>query len=169
VSAKVTLIIMGVALEVLGLVLTASPELAPRIRRVAVAGRRVAGRLEGPVRRILRRPKHVFGKSSVGEFSIRGGRASGYVSVANDAPLERKLEFLMRQAVRDQERLNELEHRVADMPREWRTEVEATRTALEARIVHELEQARELFIVQRLIGLTCIAAGSVVLAVVNLL
>lgn len=168
-TLKVALIVIGMTLEVVGLILTASPELAPRVRRVKAALRPLRARLEGRIRRLLKRPKHVVMQAGVSGGMALGGHAPGYVSVSDDASLERKLSFLMEQAVRDQQRLNELEHRVADMPGEWRKDVDATRATLEARIGQELEQARELFIVQRLIGLTCIATGSVVLAIVNLI
>jgi hypothetical protein len=161
VTAKVALILIGMALEVVGLILTASPELAPRWRRLRHFG---AER----IRRLLRRPRHIVMEAGAGGI-VLDGRGFGYVSVPEGAPLERQLAFLREQAEEAQRRLNELEHRAAEMPEQWRKDVETTRAALEARIAQELEQARELFIVQRFIGLTCIATGSVVLAVVNLL
>ena len=168
-SVKLALIIIGVVLEVVGLLLTASPELAPRARRGVAAIQRLGAKVEARTRRLLKRPKNVtVSAGAAAEFAL-AGRVSAHKSVPDDADVERKLSFLLEQAVESQQRLNKLEYRVSDIPGEWRKDIEDTRSALEERIAHELEQARELFIGRRLIGLTCIASGSLVLAVVNLL
>jgi hypothetical protein len=126
-------------------------------------------KLEARVRSLLQRPRHVAVQAGVAGGVALGGQASVLHSVPEDADLETKLRFLLNQAQRNQDRLNDVEHRLADLPGEWREEIAATRSALEERIAKELEQQRELFIGRRLLGLACIATGSVVLAIVNLL
>jgi hypothetical protein len=158
---KVTLTIIGVGLEVVGLMLTASPELAPRARRFGAG-------LTARVRRLLGRPRHLVMEASPGTFTL-SGRASAFVSVSNEAPLERKLRFLIDQAVETQQKLDQVESRLQELPAEWRKEIGDTRTALEERIAQELHDAREQFIGERLTGLALIVTGSVLLGLVNLL
>lgn len=158
---KVTFTIIGVGLEILGLVLTASPELVPRARRFGAG-------LEARMRRLLRRPRHFVMEAAAGGITL-GGRASGYVSVSDDASPERKLRFLVDQAVETQRRLDDVETRLQELPAEWRKEMEGTRTALEERIAQELHDAREQFIGGRLTGLALIVIGSVLLGIINLL
>jgi hypothetical protein len=98
-----------------------------------------------------------------------GGSVSGYVSVPDDAPLERKLRFLIDQAIEAQKKLDHVESRLRKLPAEWGQEIAATRSALEEQIAQELQESRELFIGRRLTGLACIVIGSVMLGIVNLL
>jgi hypothetical protein len=167
---KLTLTIIGVALEVVGFALTAWPELtAPTAKRLSAAVRRRTATLERFARRLLRRQRHYTMAASAGRFTIKGRTAGGIVSPPADADSDRLLVFLRDQAMETQKRLNELERHVADHPGQWKDELQSVRTALEVRIAEDLERERDLFIGRRLVGLGCIALGSVVLAVVNLL
>jgi hypothetical protein len=168
---KLALLITGTSLEVLGLALTAWPEWFPRASRVARDMLRGIGRLAGWVksrtRRLLRRPQHVVVTASPAELRLSGGRAYGYVSVSEDASDERKLDFLLRQAQQTQEKFYAVDDRITALDAQLRGEIGLTRAALEARIAEELDRARNQFIGRRILGLLCIATGSVVLAFVN--
>ena len=167
---KLTLTIIGVAFEVGGGVLTFWPEISPRVSRARAQVRRFRSRLAIRIRQLLRRPKtHVVaGAVTAGGVAV-GGQVSGYAWVPDDAPLERKLRFLIDQAVETQKQLNHVQSRLRGLPAEWREEIAATRSALEERIAQELQEGREQFIGRRLTGLACIVVGSILLGIVNLL
>ena len=158
--------------------LTFSPELVPRFWQGIAHVRRLWGllifrvsesRLGRWIARLLRRPRHYVMAADAGGLRVEGAEVSGLVSVSDDAPLERKLSFLLDQARQAQERLDALERRQRQHPSEWRTEIQEARTELEEQVASELQKARDLFIVRRLFGLAFIVCGSVLLGVANLL
>lgn len=170
-SAKLSLTIIGVALEVVGAFLTFWPEVAPRLSRASAHVRRVTSNLATRIRQLVRRPKtHVVTGAVTPGGAIAGGVPPfGYASVPEEADVEWKLSFLLEQAVETQRRLDHVERRLRGLPAELRNEIAATRSALEERIAQELQDARERFIGRRLAGLGLIVIGSVLLGVVNLL
>jgi hypothetical protein len=169
-SCKVILTIVGMALEVSGGLLAAWPQLtAPSVLRFRASARRRASGLERFVRRLFRRQRHYTASVEPGGYKVSGHPVSGIVSPPEDADPERMLAFLRERAMESQERLNRLERKVAAHPGQWHTEVQAARSALEAQMAADREQARDLFIGRRLVGVGCIAAGGVVLGIAGLL
>jgi hypothetical protein len=169
-QVKIVLVVPGGTLDVIGIVLVALPELEPRARRARQRVGRVMARVRGQVFALLRIRRNVtiHVDSVVGTASMVG-RVSGIVGVGHDADLERKLAFLVEQATQTQDRLNALEHKLDDIPGEWRRDLDQTKGELEELLRQTIDATRETYIRERLLGIACLATGSVLLSISNLI
>jgi hypothetical protein len=124
---KLALIVIGVALEIVGLGLTAWPELSPRAQRVVGGVRRLLTRAENRLRRWIGRPRSITVLGGMAGSVAVSGRASLVHSISDEADVEAKLRFLIDEARRNQERFDTLEHRITDAVAEWRTQLDQVR------------------------------------------
>jgi hypothetical protein len=168
-SCQVTLTLVGMALNILGGVMAAWPELtAPRLGGFWAAVRRRTARLERFGRRLLKRPRRYHMDAAAGEYEMTFYSA-GRASPPGGADPVRVLAFLLRRDAELEERLNKVERGVAAHPGQWRAELQTARAEIEARAAADLERARDRFIGRRLVGLGLIAAGGVVLGIASLI
>jgi hypothetical protein len=102
-----------------------------------------------------------------GGLSI-GGRAALVSGVANDASTERKLDFLLDQAKRNQDRLNELERQIVDVPVEIRRELNDMQVESQRKLEATLDLRERRYDRQRFWGIMLVAFGGVLGAAANL-
>jgi hypothetical protein len=123
---KILLTAFGASFEFTGIVLVAAPELFPRLFEIR---RSVQARLERWRRWVLlrlgrQRSRTVYAKAG----GVTGGGSMstrGYPSPGEAASLEERLDFLLEQAGKARERLDKLDDRVADLPRQWQEDIRA--------------------------------------------
>lgn len=154
------LYIVGALCELLGIVLIAAPDLVPGAKRVGRWIRLRWRTVENRARRSLGlSPRgRVFESSAAitarGRFS-----AKGTVGHVEDAPLEEKVEYLMRRDQAAQETAHRITERVEALEAESRQSVEDLRREVEALIETELRAAQEDFQAIRIGGTIALATG----------
>lgn len=167
---RITLIVVGGALDLAGIFLVALPELTGPWHRLRTATARMARWARSRVFTLLRiRPAGTTYVDSGTATATFSGRASLVSGLGPAADLDRKLSFLLEQAQRTQERLNELERRVEDLPAGWRDELRRGLDELERRLERAIRASREMHVYERLAGIGCLAVGSVLLSIANLI
>jgi hypothetical protein len=158
---KAALLVIGAAFELLGIVLVASPDLVPGAVRFARWTSVRSRRIENRVRRDLGLPargRTVIGVSA-GTLAIVGMNASGIVGYNPDAPIEAKVEYLLRRDRAAQEEANRLAQRVSNLEEESATRLDDLRREIEARILREIEAAQLDFRRARIGGTVALALG----------
>jgi hypothetical protein len=167
---KIFLTVLGASFEFTGIVLVAAPELFPRLLE---ARRSVQARLEGWRRWLLLRFGRQGGKTVYGKGGgvMAGGSLSarGYASPGETASLEKKLDYLLEQAKKARERLDKLDDRVAELPRQWQDDIRAMRDEIEALMTRRVEEIRDSHIRVRLWGIGFLLAGVPILAIANVI
>jgi hypothetical protein len=168
-SAHVTLTVAGGIFDIGGALLVASNEIGPRFAALSARVRRVAIRAWTRARSLVRRGRHhtVFVDPGIAsaKFSGTGSLISG---VQAGATTEQKLEFLLGQALKNQERLNELERLAAELPKRWRVELASTRESILETLADTVREVETRRIATRILGVICVAVGGLFQAAANL-
>jgi hypothetical protein len=171
-NAHIALTVTGMILDVSGGFLVASSELWPR----AKSAKARAVRLQRELLLRLGLLKPVSRSITVPvEAAVAGGTALGasvVLTVSPAAPTERKLEFLLQQDEKSQQRLSKLEHDLANEAKAVRAEIARqvtnARNEVVATFKNDLEATRELYINARLLGICMLALGGFVQGAANL-
>lgn len=163
-----TLFIVGAAVELLGIVLVASPDLVPGAVRLARWTRPRWRPIENRVRRFV----GLTPRGRVVELSatISGaGRvsASGVVGRDPNTSIESKVEYLLRRDQASQEAANRLTQRVEALEAESAKRIDDLRREIDARIVREIEEAQEDYRRARIGGTFALAIGLALVTFAN--
>jgi hypothetical protein len=165
VSLAGVLTVLGVLCEFTGIVLVEWPYFVPYVERTKRGAARLSAAARRAWRRLRRRPEHlVLHAERMAATGGMGDDVLALVSVGDDAPLEQKLSFLLRQVDALQRRLGEVENAVRVMPDRWRAELNAAVDELRAYVASEIERARDEYSRLRRLGIVFIAAGTILLA-----
>lgn len=165
---KAALFVIGAAVELLGIVLVASPDLVPGAVRLA-RWTRVRWR---PIENRVRRAVGLAPRGRVVELSATisgGGRVSASAIVGHNpgAPIESKVEYLLRRDQALQETANRLTQRVETLEAESAKRIDDLRQEIEARIVREIEVAQEDYRRARIGGTIALAIGLALVTAAN--
>jgi hypothetical protein len=132
-------LVIGAFVELLGILLVASPDLVPWALRFAGWIRPRWRRFENRLRRLLRLPhRGVTHEVSVSGAIAAGGRVSGVVDFNRQAPLEEQVAFLLRRNVESQNETDALAARIAALEEETRGRLEALRAVLEEHVTRSV-------------------------------
>jgi uncharacterized protein YjeT (DUF2065 family) len=131
-DAGLSLFVAGSFLDATGIFLLLAPDLVPYRDPVSAwlrtTWRRIVERLRALPDRLLRRRRHVFAQSGALIAMAGGVSGKGYVSVGEGASPEEKIAYLLNRDRWAQERISNLETRLADVESrrldELRAEVE---------------------------------------------
>jgi hypothetical protein len=155
------------SLEFWGVLLVASPELAPYLRRLAAGfaslrshTKVLAHRASARARRILGlrpRPIVMSGTSAVSGGGAMRGR--GIVGLSEEASLEEKVDFLMRREEETQHRLADLQEEQDALPARWRDDIEAKAGTLRREQREGLDELRDEHLTARVGGVVLLVAG----------
>lgn len=155
------------SLEFWGVLLVASPELAPVWRRVgeglttAWSGTKTLTRRT--YNRVLlmlgRRPRpHVASGTST--VSLGGSiRARGIVGLGEGATDEEKIAYLLERDRKTQARLGDLEEELDKLPKRWRSDIEASAGTLRQEQERSLADLRDEHLTERLGGVVLLVVG----------
>lgn len=156
----------GVGFEVAGLALVGASDYVPLARDLWHGARRRT--FSSWLRRRLGLRQDVVVRAEAGASTAFGGHARGVVSPSDDATLEEKVAFLLRQLEQTDEQLDNLAGTVADLPASWRRDIAALRGELEQRIERRLNETQERYLTLRRIGLVCLLVGVALVSASNL-
>ena len=157
------------SLEFWGVLLVASPEIAPSRRRLAVAlvalrsqTKALAHRAANRARRMLGRPPRPIEMSGTSVISGGGSMSvRGIVGLREGAPMEEKVEFLMGREEKTQHRLADLREQLDALPERWSDDIEATAGTLRREQREGLNELRDEHLTARLGGVVLLVAGLV--------
>jgi hypothetical protein len=166
-TVKFSILVFGGVCEFAGVILTAAPELYPRLTPIGEGIARLVSAARARVERIFGRPKAVSHSISVSGGATAGGHASGYASVSDAESVEGKLAFLIDQAVKTQRRFDALEGRVGNLPKLWKAEIDAAKGEIATLIGTKLAKERDAYIRSRLVGITLLAIGLPIVFIAN--
>ena len=164
-STAAWLITLGVVNELYGVLLVAAPELEPYARRLA---RWLADVLHSMIHRLWHRVGRLLGllgpkvvtvggvASTRAVGSLRASVVRGPPPGASDRDV---IWWLVAQIKKAQERLNELEGRLDELPNEWRRDISTIRSELEQVSMQLVREEADRRIELRLIGVGFIVVG----------
>jgi hypothetical protein len=168
-DARLTLFVVGSALDVIGIFLVMAPDLVPYRARLSewlrASYRRMVERLRGLTDRLLRllgRPRHKVINAEAGMYTTVGFDASAFVSVGEGASLERKVEYLLDRERRAQETFGTLERRLAEVESR---RFEELRREVEGHVSEAIAEAEGRYRPLRVLGGLALVAGLVCLSV----
>jgi hypothetical protein len=169
-AAQATLYTVGASLELIGIVLIASPDLVPGARRLSQWLAPRLRRIENRVRRLLRlRGRNIVINVEPGTIVMSAGNLSLTKSVSADAPLERKVEFLLQRDQEAQRDSNALAERVATIERESPRRLDEVQERMETHVSTELAAALAEYRPARVIGTIALAIGLALATAANLI
>jgi hypothetical protein len=154
------LLIVGALLELLGIILVASPDLVPGALRLVRRVRPRLRQIENRVRRLVglsARP--ITHEVAAGGALALGGSVSGVVGIDPDRPLEDKVAFLLRRDADTQSELNSLARRVGSIEAEGAKRAAELRAEMESHVERELAAAKEDYRIARISGAIVLASG----------
>jgi hypothetical protein len=167
---RTVLLVIGAFVELLGILLVASPDLVPWALRFAGWIRPRWRRFENRLRRLLRLPhRGITHEVSLSAAIATGGRVSGVVDFNREAPLEEQVAFLLRRNVESQNETNALAARIAALEEETPGRLEALRAELEAHVSRSVATAKEDYRTARVMGVLVLVLGLVLTTLANLL
>jgi len=159
-GTRATLYIVGAVLEVVGIILVASPDLVPGAVRLARWVRPRWRRVENRVRRILRLPPGGITYEDAATVGLNLSiSTAAEVGFNPEASLEDKVAFLLRRNSETQKEMNALSQRLDAIETEAPKRVDELRAELEAHIAHELTAAKEDYRAARIGGAMVLAVG----------
>jgi hypothetical protein len=159
-ATRAALFLVGAGLELVGIVLVASPDLVPGALRLVAWIRPRWRRIENRLRRVLRLPPR--GVTHHGSASLRGKvsmSASGVVGVDPNASLDAKVAFLIRRDREAQMEMNTLTKRLSAVEAGMDERIAQLRAEMETHVANEIAAAREDYRFARMVGATLLAAG----------
>jgi hypothetical protein len=165
-SLREWLLSIAGSLELWGVLLVASPELVPVLRRLGAAlfdlwgstkslARRAA---DWALRKLGRPRKHHVSLSA----AVSGGgamSAKGTVGVREGATNEEKIEFLLQRDQATQSRLADLREELDELPRRWRADMEAKAGTLRREQQKGLARLRDEHLAARFGGVVLLVLG----------
>lgn len=156
-TTQASLVVSGAIFEVIGIALVAAGDLVPSVRRTArfVAGRALRLRMWF-VRKVLRRSKSITARVGIGGAIAAGGRVSAVVSTDPTGTLDQKVDFLLREAQRSQERVNALEDGVEDLRKDLASRDAKVRAELATHADEAIQNAMEKYGRERKAGVICL-------------
>ncbi len=164
------------SLEFWGVLLVASPELVPYLRRLATGlgalwhrTKALARRATDWVRVKIGRPRtQVVYVEGIDSGAMSGsGRLS--VGVREGATMEEKVDFLLRRDQETQERLADLQERLGALPERWRGDMEATAGTLRHEQREGLDALRDEHLTARVGGVVFLVVGLILATWSNLI
>lgn len=165
---KTALVAGGFLLEIVGLMLVSAEDLAPGVARARAVAASVRERIADNVRRWLGQPAPVRASVSMSDGIAARDRAELIRGVDPDAGGDAILAFLLEEARRTQERLNELGQRLEHEHVRRVSALNILRQEIDEAIGSGIETSRRRFAQLRRYGLVLLFAGSFCLAVANL-
>ena len=156
------------SLEFWGVLLVASPELAPYLRRLvtkASAMRRrtqalarratdwLKTKIKGPSTRVV----HIHAFDSAGASDS----ATAITSVDDARSMEEKIAFLLRRDKETQERLADFQEKLDELPERWRGDMRATAGTLRDEQRKGLDELRDEHLTARVGGVVLLVLGLV--------
>lgn len=154
------------ALELWGVLLVASPELAPILgwlHRAVTAlpsrAKSLARRAADWVRAKLGDPRDHIASGTATASGGGATRSSGYKDLPEEATPEEKIDFLMEQSKETQLRLNHLQQRANDLPERWQGDIEGTAGTLRQEQQQGLAGLRKEHLTARLGGVVLLLVG----------
>jgi hypothetical protein len=174
-SSRDWLISFAGSTELFGLLLIASPELVPIIQAAGSAIssllrrlRRWALPVEDRLRRLVGRPRlHRVGSSVTLPYEVVG-RAAPRASAPQAASAAAKVAFLLERDQETQTRFEQVEQKLANLPRDWQSDIADASASLRSEHVKALEQMRDRHMQARLLGVVLVAVGIVLATAGNL-
>jgi hypothetical protein len=165
-SVKAALLVVGGLVEFGGIVLLAAPDLAPWGRRMAAWALPQWRVIEDRLRKAVGRPRKpvVYHDSATVEVSL-DARISGFVSHNPDAPLEEKVEFLLRRSTESQQAMNRLMERMDVVENDAARQPGELRAEFERHLADELRAVAEADRLLRISGSLLLAIGLVCVTV----
>jgi hypothetical protein len=161
-------VVVGLMLEVVGLGLVSAEDLEPWVVRSRSGVVRAAARIAEPILRGLGREGRRSSTVTVSDHAMMRDHASVTRGIDDQAEVEAKFAFLIDEARRTQERLNQLELAVEE---EHVTRVSALndlRREFDDAVRANIETSKARFLFLRRIGLAFLWTGSACLAIANL-
>jgi hypothetical protein len=158
-SASAALYVSGATVEFVGIVLAASPDLVPQGRRLSAW---IGARVQRAISRALRligRPRVKTAHLGLASEVNLADSMSAVKSVAPDATLERKVQFLLTRDQEAQRDVNDLRDRLAAVERRLRAGLDAVREETRTHVAGELERAHAEYLPLRLLGVFLIVVG----------
>jgi hypothetical protein len=157
---KATLYIAGAALELLGIVLVASPDLVPWALRLVQWIRPRWRRIENRLRRLVGlSPRPIIHEVGIGGAIAVGGNVSAVVGIGPDRSVEEKVAFLLRRDADTQRELNALAERIDSIEAEGQKRAAELRAEMEAHVARELAAANEDYRIARISGAVVLGFG----------
>ena len=155
-----TLYVFGAVFELGGIVMLAAPDWNTYTKRLSGWTQRFFYRLRDRLRRLLRLPRHVTMHAGSGSFTVSGtATASGIVGISADAPIDEKVEFLLRRDEQAQREADKLRGRVEAIERESPEKLDALRRELQVHVATTLEAEKADYRAGRALGAFALVVG----------
>jgi hypothetical protein len=152
------LVIAGTTATILGVLCVGAPDWRPDARLSAARLR---------IRRLLRRSVTVYAETGTATAHAHLSGV-GVVSMADDAPLDARVAFLMKQVGILQQSVGHLESEVAEgLERRWTDAIEGESRRLRDEMGTGLKRVRSDYLRVRLFGLGLLVIGGVLLMVAD--
>jgi hypothetical protein len=153
------LLVVGAGLEFVGIMLVAAPDFLPTVRRAAAwLSSRFAG-LSRMVRRLLRRPRVVFGRADMAGAVTVGGHLLTKKSCAEHASLEEKVAFLITRDEEAQRDVQLLELTLKETTKRLEQTVEGKVAGLRRDLTSHVAETVAEYRRARIFGAVALAAG----------
>lgn len=167
---KPTFYIMGAVLDLIGIVLIASPDLVPWAVRMAARLRVLEQSIENRLRRLLRIGPR--GRIASLSATVTGGASVSAVvtrGLSPGASIEQQVAYLLRRDEDAQTTFNAFASRVERIERETPAQLNALRTELQSHVEDRVSQRLADLRAARLWGVAFLMAGLALGSVANLL
>jgi len=161
---------IGAPVEALGIFAIATPDFVPGLTRFSEWLSPRLRRVENRLRRLIgmKARAHVVSASGIASVAMVGA-ASAFVSIAPDATLEEKVEFLLRRNAEGQSALNSLSERFQAIEREAPQRLDELRDELKQHVRVQIDEAEASFRVARVLGTIAVAIGLTLATIANFL
>lgn len=149
----------GAAIECVGILFVASPDLFPLAARVV---RSFGARLSQVWRRALRLfgvRRTVTAKASLGAMLVMGTRATFEKNIKDEATLEEKVAFLLRRDKEAQSDVQALAHRFDDLETALDPRLDDLRDSMAAHVGTSLEAVHRAYLPLRRLGVVLLVVG----------
>ena len=166
---RATLYVTGAALELVGILLIAWPDLLPYAERVSRWLRVVMRWLAERLRRLFRRRRDVVVNVGAADALAIAGSISVVVSPNPDATLEERVEYLLRREQEAQAKLNAHDERIGAMEEHVPRRLDEHRAAAEEHVESEIIAAESRYRSLRSVGVVALIAGLVMATWANFL
>lgn len=167
-ASTISLAIVGAAVQFLGILLVASPDLVPGARWTARRIRIIVNKIERVVRKALRLPpRSIHAQANpVGALKF-GGRATS-IKGTSATTLNEKVEWLLRRDQEAQRDFNDLAARVGDLASDVTQLLDALREELRGEIASKIAAAQADLRVVRIVGTALLIIGLVLTTIAAL-
>jgi hypothetical protein len=154
-GTAIALFVSGALVELVGIVLLASPDLVPYAQRLSAW---LAPRVHRVLRRLrLRSGRTVFAEAGV--IGAGGISAQGIVGIRDDASHEEKVAYLLRRDEATQRLLNEHGERLSALEGGLPERLEELRGQMEAHVQTAIAETHRRYLEVRVVGAFLVAIG----------